>query len=66
VRACIRGTKKKLIRTGSHVIDAQAVQWYASFRDVECRGSDHGLQKVHMRGEYLLQHLSNPRLLIDE
>ena len=52
----MRGMKKKLIRTVSHVIDAQAVQWYASFRDVKClrrRGGVHGLQKVDMRCKYL-------------
>ena len=52
----MRGIRNKLILTVSHVIDAQAVQWYAGFRDVKCLrrcGDVHGLQKVDMRCKYL-------------
>jgi hypothetical protein len=38
-----------MVRTVSHVVDAQAVQWYAGFRN-----GIHALQKVDMRREYLL------------
>ena len=45
-----------MIRTVSHVVDAQAIQWYPGFRNVKCMrrsGGVHGLQKVDMRREYL-------------
>ena len=45
-----------MIRTVSHVVDAQAVQWYAGFRNGKCvrhRGIIHALQKVDMCREYL-------------
>ena len=45
-----------MIRTVSHVVDAEAIQWYADFRNgifVSHRGGVQSLQKVHMRHEYL-------------
>ena len=43
------------MHTVSHVVDAEAVQWYAGFRNGKSvrQRSIYGLQKVDVRHEYL-------------